>query len=171
MKFRIDLTGSPDKRDLVYLSDEYSFDMEPWINNMDIELALNKLTLTVLNNQVIQLNGFCGLLDYMNSNICVPEYSKGILKVEYNLKKGFAYGIYEDDLPVHLNTKTGWVCVGDPLKLGNAVEFIQNCIAVISDDGKLLSLWLKPKSLPKFEEKSIEEAYITPKNYTLKQGK
>lgn len=149
MKFRIDYKGSPEEKVLIYRDDEYSFDMEPWVNVMDIELVLNKLTLTVVDNQIIQLSGFCGLATSMNSNICVPNYSKGKLKVEHNLKNGFAYEIHDEDQPVHLNTKSGWVCIGDPLKLGNTVEFIQNCVAVISGDGELLSLWLKPQSLPK----------------------
>lgn len=147
MKFYIDHKGRPEARELIYRSDEYSFDMKPWVNVMDIELVLNKLTLTVIDNQIIQLSGFCGLAVSMNSNICIPEYSKGKLKVKHNLKNGFAYGIYDKDRPVYLNTKSGWVCIGDPLKSGNAVEFIQNCVAVVSDSGDLLSLWLKPKSL------------------------
>lgn len=158
MKFKIDYTGNPEKKNLVYHSDEYSFDMKPWVNIMDIELALNRLTLTVVSNEVIQVNGFCGLAGYMNSNICIPEYSKGKLKIEHNLKDGFAYAIYNEDQPVYLNIQSGWVCIGNPLKLGDAVEFIQNCVAVISADGELLSLWLKPKSLPKFEEYNKKDA-------------
>jgi hypothetical protein len=152
MKFIIDYTGSPEKRDLVYRGEEYSFDMEPWVHIMDIELALNNLTLTVVSNQIIQLSGFCGLSSTMNSNICTPEYSKGKLKVKHNNKSGFAYGIYDEEQPVRLNIKSGWVCIGDPLRLGEAVEFISNCVAVIGDDGEFLSLWLKPKALPEFEK-------------------
>ena len=33
-------------------------------------------------------------------------------------------------------------------KQGNAVEFINNCVAVIDDDKEFISLWLKPQSLP-----------------------
>ncbi|MEM9391994.1 MAG: hypothetical protein AAGA02_16060 [Bacteroidota bacterium] len=149
MKFHIDYKNYPEEKVLTYRNDEYSFDMEPWVDFMDIELVLNKLTLTVVNKQIIQLSGFCGLSTLMNSNICVPNYSKGKLKVEHNLKNGFAYEIHDEDQPVYLNTKSGWVCIGDPLKLGNTVEFIKNCVAVISCKGEWLSLWLKPQSLPK----------------------
>ena len=90
MKFHIDYKGKPEDKILIYRSNECSFDMEPWDNVMDIEFALNKLTLIVVDNQIIQLNGFCGLTTSMNSNICVPDYSKGKLKVKYDLKNGFA---------------------------------------------------------------------------------
>jgi len=148
MKFQIDYKSRTEEKSLVYRKDEFSFDMEPWVNIMDLELALNHLTLTVVDNKIIQLSGFCGLSYSMNSNICIPEYKTGALMIEHNLKNGFAHGIYDEDQPVYLNIKSGWVCIGDPLNLGNAVEFIQNCVAVISDDGKLLSLWLKPTALP-----------------------
>jgi len=153
MIFKINYTNNLEDKTLIYREDEYSFDMSPWNHVIDFELVLNKLTMTVVADKVTQLSGFCGLADCMNSNICVPEYSKGKLKIEHSLKNGFAYGIYNEDQPVYLNTKSGWVCIGNPLKLGNAVEFIQNCVAVISDDGEFLSLWLKPKAMPEFGKK------------------
>ncbi len=158
MKFLIEDSDTVADKELVYLIDECSFYMGKINHDVDVEWILNKISLASSDNTIIHISGFCGLSISMNSNICVPEYSKGRLKVEHNLKKGFAYGIYDDDQPIHLNTKSGWVCIGDPLKLGKAVEFIQNCVAVINSDGQLLSLWLKPKSLPVFEEKSIKEA-------------
>jgi hypothetical protein len=79
----------------------------------------------------------------MNANICVPPHSKGILIVEYSKELGFSYGISKIDYNVYINIKNGWICVGDPLKTGEAVEFIKNCIAVISDTGKFTFLWLK----------------------------
>ena len=60
----------------------------------------------------------------------------------------FAYGINEDDLPVYVNVHTGWVCIGNPEKKGNAVQFINNCVAVIDENKEFVSLWLKPQSLP-----------------------
>jgi hypothetical protein len=145
MRFIIDYSRDPEEKDLVYYLDEYSFDMKPWVNFMDIELAINKLTLTVLDNQIIQLSGFCSLPKLMNSNICTPDYSKGRLMIEHNQKPGFTFRIYEEDQPVYLNNKSGWVCIGDPSKEGNAVEFIKNCLAVVDSDGNLKSLWLKPR--------------------------
>ena len=84
----------------------------------------------------------------MKGKYHVPEYRKGTLRVEHNLEHGFAYGINDEDLPVCINAETGWVCIGDPEKRGNAVEFINNCVAVIGNNKEFVSLWLKPQSLP-----------------------
>jgi len=70
------------------------------------------------------------------------------LRIEHNFDFGFAYGINDGDLPVNINAQTGWICIGNPEKKGNAVEFINNCVAVIDDNKEFVSLWLKPDRLP-----------------------
>ncbi|MEM7548056.1 MAG: hypothetical protein AAF363_00170 [Bacteroidota bacterium] len=148
MIFEIDYTDGPENRTLIYRENEYSFDMNPWNHAIDFELTLNKITMSVIDDKVIQLSGFCGLTKEMDSNIRMPEYKKGALRLIHNLEYGFAYRICNEDLPVQLNTKTGWVCIGGANKVGRGVEFIDNCVAVVGDDGFFLSLWLKPVELP-----------------------
>ncbi|MBS1559895.1 MAG: hypothetical protein JST69_14335 [Bacteroidetes bacterium] len=148
MKFTIKQSDKIESGLLTYLPDECSFYMEPIVYKVDIELIVNKLSLTVTNNQVVHVSGFCGYKEWIATDKNVPKYSKGILKVEHDLKHGLAYGINDEDLPVYVNSKTGWVCIGNPEKQGRAVEFISNCVAVI-DDGGFVSLWLRPPSLPK----------------------
>jgi hypothetical protein len=148
MKFIIEYGNAIEQRILTYIPGECSFDMEPIVSKIDFELIINKLSLSVVDNRIIQLWGFCGLDKSLKSGCQVPEFKKGTLRVEHNLDFGFAYGINEDDWPVYVNTQTGWVCIGNLEKTGNAVEFINNCVAVIDDDNKFVSLWLKPKSLP-----------------------
>jgi len=148
MKFLIENTDKIGEQQLLYLEDECSFYMEYTGQKIELELILNKISLAVSESRVVDLSGFCGLDKSMKSNFKVPEYKKGILSVEHNLKYGLAYGINDDDLPVYVNTQTGWVCIGNPEKKGNAVEFINNCVAVISDDGDFLALWLNPQTLP-----------------------
>jgi hypothetical protein len=148
MKFIIEYGNPVEQRLLTYIPEECSFDMEPIVSGIDFELILNKISLSVVDNRIIQLWGFCGLDKSMKSGYQVPEYKKGTLSVEHNLNFGFAYGINDEELPVYVNTQTSWVCIGNPEKKGNAVEFINNCVAVIDDDKEFLSLWLKPQSLP-----------------------
>ena len=151
MKFFIEYTGNSEQRKLIYREDEYSFDMEPSVYELDFELAINTLTLTVVDEKIIQLSGFCGLNKKMKSNYDTPQSQKGELKVlnsEKYLKKSGCYGVNNEDWPVYVNTHTSWVCIGDPLKKNNAVEFINNCIAVIDDNKEFRALWLKPLKLP-----------------------
>lgn len=148
IKFKIE-DGKSIERLLTYIPEEASFNMGDILDKIDVELILNKISLAVAENKVVHVSGFCGFKEWMKSNYEVPGYSKGVLEVEHDLKHGLAYGIYDEDLPVYVNTKTGWVCIGKPEKLGKGVEFINNCVAVIGDNGEFLSLWLKPPSLPK----------------------
>jgi uncharacterized protein YbdZ (MbtH family) len=148
MKFHIEYTGNSEQRVLIYHADEYSFDMEPLIHEIDFDIVINTLNLTVVDGKVVQIWGFCGLNKKMKASYNVPKSSKGVLRVLDNLKSGMAYGVNKEDWTVHVNIKTGWVCIGYPEKKGNAVEFINNCVAVIDNDEKLVSLWLKPQKLP-----------------------
>ena len=149
MKFSIEYSNDIGQQVLVYLPEECSFYTGERANKkIDLELILNKLSLPVVDDKIIDVNGFCGISKSMLSNFQTPEYKKGILKVERNLNFGFAYGINDEDLPVYVNVQSGWVCIGNPEKRGNAVEFINNCVAVIDDDKEFVSLWLKPERLP-----------------------
>lgn len=148
MKFLIDDSNEIGQQQLIYIEEECSFYTEVVSGRIDIEVVINKISLFVVDNKIIDLSGFCGFNEWIKSKHQVPEYNKGILKVEHNLEYGFAYGIKDEDFPIYVNPQTGWVCIGNPEKLGNAVEFINNCVAVIDDDKEFISLWLKPQSLP-----------------------
>jgi hypothetical protein len=144
MKFDICYDSQVEDKLLLYRRDEFSFDMEPWINEIDFEIAINTLTLSVVDNTVIQLSGFCGFNGREDLSYQVPEFKSGVLKVADNLESGFAYKIFKEDLPVYVSEQTGWVCIGSPEMYGRAVEIIRNCIVVISSDKEFVSLWLKP---------------------------
>jgi len=150
MKFLIDYTASIEPKILTYEVEDCSFDTNPSVQWINFDVVVNKLNLTAVDddNKIVQLWGFCGLTATMKSNYEVPQHTTGILKVADNLEGGFAYGVSEEDLPVYVNIQSGWVCIGDPEKKGDAVEFITNCVAVIDEDKYLVSLWLKPQSLP-----------------------
>lgn len=149
MKFSIEYTGIAEQRLLTYNNEECSFDIEPIDHEINFDIVVNKLNLTVIeDNKIIQVWGFCGLNKSIKLDFEVPKSKKGVLKVLDNLESGFAYGISKEDLPIYVNIQTGWVCIGNPEKSGNAVEFIKNCVAVIDTNKEFISLWLKPQSLP-----------------------
>jgi len=147
MKFEAQFNHKPENRKLTYSAQDYSFGMEPSVGELDFEIALNHLCLTVVNKQIVDLDGFCVYGEWIKSDYEVPKAKLGILKILDDLQPGFSYGLNKEDWPIYVNVKTEWVCIGDPEHKGEAVEFIKNCIAVI-DDKNLVSLWLKPESLP-----------------------
>ncbi len=150
MKFLIDYTTILKPKSLTYDVEDCSFDTEPSVQWINFDVVVNKLNLTVVDedNKIVQIWGFCGYKEWIKSNYKEPQYKKGVLKIVDNLEGGLAYGISKDDLPMYVNVQSGWVCIGDPEKKGNAVEFITNCVAVIDDDKEFVSLWLKPETLP-----------------------
>lgn len=150
MKFFIEYDDNIEQRLLTYIVDEYSFDIDPTVLEIDYYVVINKLDLTVVDNKIFQVSGFCPYSSWIKTNLKIPQFKKGILKVADELKPGFSYGINnEKDWLVYVDIQTGWVCLGNPEAIGNAVEFINNCVAVINNNGEFVSLWLKPQSIPK----------------------
>ena len=149
MKFLINYTGKVENKNLIYRADEFSFDMYPRTHLIDFEVAINTLTLAIIENQVVHLSGFCGLRKDMKRNYDIPENKEGLLKVTGNFESGLCYRINKEDWPVHINIHTGWVCIGNPTESFQSVEFIKNCVAVLNHKGNIMSLWLKPDKLPK----------------------
>ena len=149
MKFLVEYTGVSEQRTLIYNVEEYSFDVEPTVQEVEFDVVVNKLNLTVIDNgKVVQVWGFSGYYEWKKSDCIVPQSQRGILKVTDNLDYGLSYRVREEDFPVFVNLQSGWVCIGDPKRTGQTVEFINNCIAVIDNNQEFVSLWLKPQSLP-----------------------
>ena len=114
---------------------------------MDFDIAINTITLTVVDSKVVQLSGFCGLPDKSKMSYEVPYAKKGLLKVlhsEAYIGGVGSYSINKEDWAVSINSKTGWICIGDPQRRGNAVEFINKCISIINERQELVALWLHP---------------------------
>ncbi|WP_316803165.1 hypothetical protein [Pedobacter nototheniae] len=145
MKFKIVETEHIHQGVVKYIKKDFSFDTEPIINEIDYELAYNKVTLTVVDKQVVQIWGFSGgdtKRVKLNQNI--PQYKRGILMVEGEFEYDLCYSINKVSVQVYENEKTGWFCIGDPKFEGEGVEFINKCIAFIDNEGLLMSLWIKP---------------------------
>jgi hypothetical protein len=148
MKFVVEYGGRVQERVLTYTTADCAFSMESFTSAYELVLVLNKLNLALVDSRVAQIDGFCGFGDWVKSDYEAPEYKRESLKVEHDLKNDFAYGVYDGDLPTYVNTESGWICIGDPQKSGKAVEFINDCVAVIDTSQELVALWLKPQALP-----------------------
>jgi hypothetical protein len=69
MKFIIENRTEIGQQKLIYIEEECSFYMEYSGKEVDMELVLNKISLEVSNNVIIDLSGFCGLNSSMKSPI------------------------------------------------------------------------------------------------------
>lgn len=80
MKFSIDYNEYLGRKQVVYRKAEYSFDTIPYIPEIDFDIAINTIALTVVDGKVIQLNGFCGLSKTIETPYDVPKLRKDYLK-------------------------------------------------------------------------------------------
>jgi hypothetical protein len=145
MNFLIDFNKKNMEKVLTYLPDEFSFDMEPAIYEINCYVLLNKIDLAIdENNCIVHLSGFCPYTAWVKTHLKVPNYRKGTLEVKNQLEPGFSYRINDYEWPVYINDRDEWICIGNPEKKGEAVEFLSGCVAVIYQE-KLESLWLDPK--------------------------
>lgn len=148
MRFIINHDGKTEQRVLKYEIAELSFDTNPSVLEVDFTLVLNKLNLSVVGKKVVQVWGYSPFQNWESTSYDVPEYRQGELRIEGDLESGFSYGISDDEWPVYVNERTGWISIGNLEESCDAVEFVRNCVAVIGENSELVSLWLKPHNLP-----------------------
>jgi len=145
MEFFIEPQNKINKSFTRYTPEEYSFDTEPVLKEMQYNLVLNQLNLTVDSNDCIkQVWGLCPHTAWIEREIVVPLLPVvGDLKVKADLTAGLSYQINpQSDWPVYFSRKTGWVCIGNLSPSNTTVRFLRNCIATIVND-KLVALWIK----------------------------
>lgn len=151
MKFSIKLGSLPINKELIYIAEDYSFEMWPHDASVNFSLMINTINLSVgTDNSVMEVDGYCPRDGWIKGDYQVPSYHAGTLTVLDELESGFSYRINRDESlfnesPIYEDVQTGWVCAGDPQSNGQTVEFIKSCVAVIDDTGSLKALWLHPK--------------------------
>ena len=146
MQFIIDYQETLHLPPIRYIKHECSFNMELQIGEIDFDISINTLTLSVVDGKVVRLSGFCGLPKQEKKNIQPPIGDKGVLKVKnpqlyYDIPGSI--GINVEDWPIY-KLPNGWVCIGNPERKGKSVEFLTRSIAVVGENGNMLSIWIHP---------------------------
>jgi hypothetical protein len=135
---------------LVYRNDEQSFDFQGMRPNGVASLLVNDLQLE-LNEAglVLYVWGLCPRATWLPAQNEPPVFQRRTLSAQ--LGEGIVPGVSkrisgEAAWPVHENTVSRWICVGDPGAVGHhdsGIEFAAGCVAVLRRD-TLVSLWLHP---------------------------
>ncbi len=92
----------------------------------------------------------------ITATIHPPKSRPGVLTCVPIDKSEGVPNILENELDIYCNPETGWLCLGDPEAQGESVEFITNCIAVLSDSHNITSLWIRPDVLPKSLQQPLQ---------------
>lgn len=130
-----------------YSIKEASFFHEPW-GNSDFSILLGgtylSLDIDLKRKKALHVSGFSDKKDWIKTSIPAPEAEKGSLYIETTAKLVPGCGTnYDENWKIYNNKE--WICIGDPIfnRAYKHIEFANDTIAVI-DDGKLVSVWLKP---------------------------
>lgn len=131
---------------LIYRKNESSFD---FISNLcgDISIVIGYLQLTINSstNQLVSVWGLHPYYNWIKEDLVVPQFDKGIVKLENNYISAISYNEEEfTDWKTYCDKKNGWICIGEKNTTGVTIMFATDCLVVITDK-KLKALWLKPK--------------------------
>lgn len=154
MKFEIvDTDGACIHNDYVirYVIEDFSFAYEHKNYFHDFSLMVNTIELNVDNNFFLcGISGYDPYLGWKRIHVEPPLFKKRGVQafINFDYVPGGGYRINDQVWPEYVNAKSGWICIGNPQSSGEAVEFIDNCVAVIDGKQELVALWLKPQSLP-----------------------
>jgi len=155
MIFRIDYNKVGLRGRVIYRPDEFSFDFQPYYPG-GTSLLINSLQLEVdWKGRVLYAWGYCPHVTWERTNEPVPDFAPGVLRFlsDGRLIPGVSIPITPDGgWPVSVNVQTGWVHIGtySPAVMGaEVVEFASDSVAAIVG-GRLVSVWLRPETLPPF---------------------
>jgi hypothetical protein len=139
-----------------YVVGENSFAYDYKDYFQDFSLAVNTLELSIDDNFFLSgVSGYDSYVGWKPTYTYQPSFKKGGVRavIDFDYVPGCVYDIDPQKVwPEYVNIKSGWVCIGDPEGAGKAVEFINNCVAVIDNSQELVALWLKPQPLPKLKK-------------------
>jgi hypothetical protein len=131
---------------IIHNKENKSFDTIPKLNT-DIILVVSYVNIgfdseTLIANQVW---GFSPKESWIVKEIEEPMNSKNaVLKLKEELEPGSWRLDRETQWRTYYNSKTGWLCIGDPEITMNddCINFLQNAVSTLNQKGELKALWI-----------------------------
>jgi len=157
MKFEFEKQDTANDGDFIYREDECSFDFESKTKQNGItSLLVNDLNIELdPSGKLLHTWGLCPYQNWVPEPISPPSSIKSgsiYFKDSEPIVAGVSVQIAgPNEWKISVNKKNGWVCIGDSSSTpnSNAISFAIDQVAVLSDSGELLALWLKPLQLPR----------------------
>ncbi|MEW5251770.1 hypothetical protein [Microbulbifer discodermiae] len=153
MQFIIELDGQMNLGELSYIRKESSLAFEPYDGRHGCStLIINDIELVVGDeNTVLFTEGYFPEQFWVKSKLNIPESKPGKLSVDrkfFSAKENEGMSIrltQPAEWEVTHDPFSGWICIGDKFAVGNKViEYCSRQKVVLSEEGELLSLWIKP---------------------------
>ncbi len=152
MKFECEEIKKARVGSLKYIEEDYSFDTEPFDEDGITSFMLNDLRLEIdCNGLVLFIWGYCPLVNYYNTFDSPKNTEFKNLRVVLSEEPIPGISLSEKDkrnLPIYINKKKGWVCIGNPDEMGDKmIEFAPGSVATMKDN-EIAALWLHPEKIP-----------------------
>lgn len=152
MKFRIGtFSNRCTDRALVYIAEDYSFDVEPGIHGYT-SIVVNDLSLEVDQaGRMVNVWGYCPHQSWRPSKILPPPANNRELFVmsDEPLLSGVAQSVNRDRRwATYVDRQSGWICIDSSSPARQHVEVLPGVIVGLGANEELAVLYLKPKRLP-----------------------
>jgi len=152
MRFVFDKNAEIAIGKVVYSAKGYCFGFEPHIVG-GTSILINDVQLEVdMDGYLLYAWGACPYTKWLDMDAEPPPATRARIQVkEWELIPGVSTMINPDKIwDVWVNRKTRWVCVGNYRNLPGSiyVEFASDSIIGFSPALEVISLWLRPISLP-----------------------
>lgn len=140
----------------IYVANDYAFSAEPRPEGCALSVSLNELQLMVdeNNRRVVFVEGYCPHFRWKVRTFVAPTARQAGLIVVFDEEPvpGVSRRVSgEARWSTFADPRSGWICIGEEpgLEAGSAVEFARDTIAVLDEQGRLRSLWLRPAHIPR----------------------
>ena len=136
---------------LVYIVKDMAFATAERVDTPDASISINTLYLWVdrTDRIVKYVDGYAPHRVWSQGRLQVPIWRYGIIEVSGAvLERGDDFAYDRASWPIVCDRSSGWVCVGDRKRKGEAWWFAPGTGAMFAD-GRLVSLWLHPEELPR----------------------
>jgi hypothetical protein len=151
MTIRFDIEPGIDPihdRKLVYRSNEYSFDTVSLPGSGFTSVLLDDLNVEMdASYRVCGIWGLCPNTRWIEQALTPPHAQQGALVVvsDHSFERGVSVRLNgKGYLPVHVDSRTGWIQVKGDLSPAVAIEIFSGVIFELTADGQFCALWLKP---------------------------
>jgi hypothetical protein len=152
MRFRIDRSplGIPNSV-LIYRPEEYSFDVDPALDNSFTSVLLGDLNLEIdAGGRVISVWGMCPYLRWVQNKLAPPDAAFGQLYFvpDAPLLPGVSIQLNRSahtHLSIQFDKESGWVRIAGPGAPFSSVKLLPGIIFELTKQGQLYALWLKPR--------------------------
>lgn len=152
---RLEVVDAPTRTagELVYRTEDFSFDIEPNPGGGFASLLVNDLQLEMdQNGAVFSVWGLCPHTSWIASKLTPPTTRRATVRpTEFGdeIVPGVGTRLVACRLPVHADSVSGWVRIGAEASSLNCVELFGGVLLEITEDGEFASLWLRPQDFPR----------------------